>query len=120
PEKALNFAIQIQADKVGTIPDAAFEKAYQEVQKEVKTEVPIQSQSNTIKNEKINREGDTISQSKENADATANGKEGVSNDTKVQQKEVLKKEGVDTKAAPLTTPQPEKKNMISRKGLKAD
>lgn len=43
PEKALDIAIQLQADAVGEIPDAAFDKVYQEVQKEIKTEVPVKN-----------------------------------------------------------------------------
>lgn len=38
PERALDIAIQLQAEAVGKIPDAAFEKAYDLVQKEVITE----------------------------------------------------------------------------------
>lgn len=41
PEKALDIAIQLQANSVGEIPDAAFDKAYETVSKEVKKEVPI-------------------------------------------------------------------------------
>ena len=39
-EKALDLAIQLRAEQVGEVPDAAFEQAYNEVQKTIKTEVP--------------------------------------------------------------------------------
>lgn len=41
PEKALDIAIQLQADAIGEIPDAAFEPIYKEVQSEISKEVPL-------------------------------------------------------------------------------
>lgn len=40
PEKALDIAIQLQADALGEIPDEAFQPIYDEVQKTVTKEVP--------------------------------------------------------------------------------
>jgi hypothetical protein len=39
PEKALDIAIQLQAEMLGEIPDAAFQEIYDEVQKEIPEEV---------------------------------------------------------------------------------
>jgi hypothetical protein len=39
PEKALDLAIQLQAQVIGEIPDAAFEKAYTEVERQYQIEV---------------------------------------------------------------------------------
>jgi hypothetical protein len=42
PEKALDIAIKLHADAVGEVPDAAFEKVYQDVVRENKIEVPVE------------------------------------------------------------------------------
>lgn len=41
PERALDYAIQLRAEQVGEIPDNVFEKKYQEIQKEISEEVPV-------------------------------------------------------------------------------
>jgi len=41
-DKALDIAIKMRADVVGEVPDAAFDKAYQEVVKTQKVEVPVE------------------------------------------------------------------------------
>jgi len=51
PEKALDLAIQLKAEAVGEIPDAAFEKAYKEVEKTITKEVPIEVSKPEIKKE---------------------------------------------------------------------
>jgi hypothetical protein len=45
-ERALDIAIQLQADAIGIIPDAAFEQAYTEVQTEISKEVPLNDEKN--------------------------------------------------------------------------
>lgn len=75
PEKALDLAIQLQADAVGEIPDAAFDKVYQEVQKEVTTEVPVKDISSPTK---TNKDGS------EKNSQTANAQEGSSKEGNAQ------------------------------------
>lgn len=53
PDKALDIAIQLQAEALGEIPDAAFATVYQEVQKQIPVEVLAnEEKSQTITNRK--------------------------------------------------------------------
>lgn len=95
PEKALDIAIQLQADKVGAIPDEAFEKAYQDVQKEIQKEVPI-SQSKPNKNESSKK-----SDGKKSGEGS--GQEGSTGSQENGKKDDVKNQGVGTneETAPL-------------------
>lgn len=50
PEKALDIAIQLRADAVGEVPDAAFEKAFRDIEKETQVEVPAKNNSSSKTN----------------------------------------------------------------------
>jgi hypothetical protein len=77
PEKALDLAIQLQANAIGEIPDEAFEKAYNEVQKETQKEVPIRdnSQSKITQDEKnSSKKGGEENASEKESGSKENGK----------------------------------------------
>jgi hypothetical protein len=73
PEKALDIAIQLQADAVGEIPDAAFDQVYKEVEKTIQVEVPV---NDIISQSKPNQNGnETSSQESRQKSDEESGKE---------------------------------------------
>lgn len=91
PEKALDIAIQLQADAIGTIPDAAFDKAYTTIEKETQVEVPVKdilSQTKTEQDGKINEKNAPEKESSQ--------KNGESGEEGSNEKDDVVKQGVDT------------------------
>lgn len=109
PEKALDIAIQLQADIIGQIPDAAFEQAYTEVQKEISKEVPIKdiySQTKTTTDEKSNKGGSEESRQESNAKESGSSKKG--DEERLYNDVTPPLRGAESETAPLPKKEPVK------------